>query len=164
MSEIEKQQDGRADFDFLLGRWRVHHRILRLRLQGSTDWQECEGTVLNYQVMGGLANVEEHKIEREDGLVKAIALRIYNPASQEWGIYWVDSKYTTLDNGVFGSFKEGLGTFYSLDAIEGKRILTRFIWSDITHDSARWEQACSADFGKTWEVNWTMYFSRYEEE
>jgi hypothetical protein len=27
-------------------------------------------------------------------------------------------------------------------------------------DACRWEQAYSADGGKTWETNWTMEFSR----
>ena len=38
------EQDGRADFDFFVGRWKVHNRRLRERLKGSTDWEEFEGT------------------------------------------------------------------------------------------------------------------------
>ena len=46
------------------------------------------------------------------------------------------------------------------ERLDGKRILVRFIWSDITATTCRWEQAFSADGGKTWEVNWVMESSR----
>jgi hypothetical protein len=36
----------------------------------------------------------------------------------------------------------------------------RFVWSQITATSARWEQAYSPEAGKTWETNWTMEFCR----
>jgi hypothetical protein len=36
----------------------------------------------------------------------------------------------------------------------------RFVWSNITADSAHWEQAFSPDGGKSWEVNWITDFKR----
>jgi len=53
-----------------------------------------------------------------------------------------------------------VGTFYSRETFNGADITVRFIWSHITPDSARWEQAFSADDGKTWEANWIMEFTR----
>jgi hypothetical protein len=56
----------------------------------------------------------------------------------------------------------GVGTFYADDTLRGKPIKVRFIWSHITPDSARWEQAYSADGGKTWETNWIQVVHRVE--
>jgi hypothetical protein len=77
---------GAADFDFLFGTWRVHHRKLKHRLAGETDWIQ---------------------------------------------------------------FEDGIGTFQGEDTFAGKPIRVRFLWSDITPDSARWEQAFSGDGGAT---------------
>ena len=41
-------------------------------------------------------------------------------------------------------------------------ILVRFLWSDITPTTCRWEQAFSVDDGATWEVNWIMESTRIE--
>jgi hypothetical protein len=66
----------------------------------------------------------------------------------------------TLDKPVVGSFHDGRGEFYNEDTFERRSIFVRFIWSDITPTSCRWEQAFSADGGKTWETNWIMEFTR----
>jgi hypothetical protein len=36
----------------------------------------------------------------------------------------------------------------------------RFVWSNITDTTCRWEQAFSPDGGETWEVNWIMESTR----
>ena len=36
----------------------------------------------------------------------------------------------------------------------------RYVWSEITPSSARWEQAFSVDDGETWETNWIMELAR----
>jgi hypothetical protein len=42
----------------------------------------------------------------------------------------------------------------------GRPILVRFLWSGITEQTCRWEQAFSADGGATCEVNWIMESTR----
>ncbi|MFL5365996.1 MAG: hypothetical protein ACJ781_11030, partial [Myxococcales bacterium] len=53
-----------------------------------------------------------------------------------------------------GRFRAGRGEFYSDETLDGRPIRVRFVISDITPTSCRFEQAFSADGGKTWEVNW----------
>ena len=57
--------------------------------------------------------------------------------------------------------RERRGEFFGDDTFAGKPILVRYIWSEITGTSARWEQAFSTDRGTTWETNWIMSF-QYE--
>ena len=61
-----------------------------------------------------------------------------------------------LDPPVVGGFAKGIGTFIASDTFDGRPILVRFVWSDITETTCRWEQAFSTDDGATWEVNWIM--------
>jgi hypothetical protein len=53
-----------------------------------------------------------------------------------------------------GSFRHGRGEFCNWETFNGKPILVRFVIYGITADSAHFEQAFSADGGKSWEVNW----------
>ena len=152
--------DGRNDFDFLIGTWKVHHRMLTQRLKGSTDWVEFEGDTVDRKILNGLGNMDENVIHMKNGRVHAISLRLFNPASKEWSIHWSTDRMGVLDIPMIGGFKDGLGEFYSQETHDGTHVYSRFIWSKITADSCQWEQALSEDGGKTWETNWIMEFKR----
>jgi hypothetical protein len=65
---------------------------------------------------------------------------------------------------MIGAFANGRGEFYAQESFHGRTILARNSFSDITPDSSRFEQAFSADGGKTWETNWVMTFTRARDE
>jgi hypothetical protein len=70
-----------------------------------------------------------------------------------------NSKDGKMDLPTIGEFNNnGRGEFYQQQEINGRTIFVRFIWSGITPNSAHFEQAFSADGGKTWEINWTTDF------
>jgi hypothetical protein len=150
---------GMSDFDFLVGEWRVHHHRLK---PGSQEWVDFEGTCSNRKLMDGGANMEEHALPAPYGAYRAIALRAYDPKTDQWAIWWLDGRYPSgpLDPPVKGRFENGVGTFYSDYTQDGKPMRVRFIWSNITPTSARWEQSLSSDGGKTWATNWIMNFNR----
>ena len=157
---MNTENDGRNDFDFLIGTWKVYHRLLTQRLKGSTEWIEFEGETVDRKIMNGLGNMDENIIHMKDGPVHAISLRLFNPASKEWSIHWSTDRMGVLDVPMIGGFKDGLGEFYSQETHDGMHVYSRFIWSKITADSCQWEQALSDDGGKTWETNWIMEFKR----
>ena len=43
-------------------------------------------------------------------------------------------------------------------------MLATYVWSDVTEQTAHWEQAFSADGGQTWETNWIMDLTRRSSE
>ena len=149
------------DWDWLVGKWHVEHRILKGRLMDGTEWDTCEGTCHMWRTLDGLGNVDDNVIERPSGTYRAMAMRSFDRKTRRWAIWWLDARNPhTLDPPVYGGFDNGVGTFMGDDVLNGKPIKVRFRWSAITASSARWEQAFSADGGATWEVNWLMTFSR----
>lgn len=157
------EHDGRADFDFLVGRWKIHHRRLRERLKGSTSWEEFEGASICCHILGGLGNIDEISADREAGHLEGFTVRLFDPVSCEWSIYWASNVVPgKLDIPMIGRFINGRGEFYAHETHESQHVYTRFIWSSDTPTTARWEQALSADGGRTWETNWIMEFTREE--
>jgi hypothetical protein len=155
--------DGRADFDFLFGRWNVHHRRLQKRLESDTNWDEFAGTCDARPILGGLGNMDDNVLELPGDPYRAATVRTFDPTTRQWAIWWIDGRNpSTIDVPVRGSFDRGIGTFICDDVLNGRPIKVRFVWSEITQNSGHWEQAFSADGGKTWEVNWIMDFSRAE--
>src|SRR5262245_16651787 len=88
VADQRREQDGREDFDFFIGRWKGRNRRLRARLKGSTDWEEFEGASVVRKALGGLANIDEVSFDRESGRLEGLTVRLFDPASQEWSIYW----------------------------------------------------------------------------
>jgi hypothetical protein len=83
-----------------------------------------------------------------------LSLRLYNPESRQWSLNFANSSGGTVGPPTIGEFKNGRGEFYDQETLNGRSILVRFIISDITPTSCRFEQAFSEDGGTTWEVNW----------
>jgi hypothetical protein len=155
----QQEQDGWAGFDFFIGSWKFWNRCLREWLKGSTSWEEFGGTSVARKILGGLGHIEECTPERASGATEGLAVRLFDPQTRQWSVYEADT------NGfdprpVIGAFKDGRIEGYSHQPWEGKHIFRRVIWSEITATSSHWEQAFSADGGKTWETNWIADFVR----
>jgi Protein of unknown function (DUF1579) len=153
---------GLHDFDLRVGEWTAHHRRLKERLAGSHEWVEFDGTQSFRLLMDGYANEDENTMSLPGDVYKGVTLRAYDPKTAQWAIWWLDgrSPHGDLDPPVKGRFVNGVGTFYADDTLRGKPVRVRFVWSNITANSAHWEQAFSPDGGKTWEVNWVTEFTR----
>jgi hypothetical protein len=159
----QRQRDGQHDFDFEIGLWKTQLRRLVRPLTGSTTWVEYEGTSKVSRVLDGRANLVELKVAGPAGRIEGLSLRLYNPQSQQWTLNFANINDGTLTPPTVGEFKDGRGEFFNQDTLNGRSILVRFIISDITPNSCRFEQAFSADGGKTWEVNWIAVDTRLKE-
>jgi len=149
------------DFDFLLGAWNVHHRYLKGRLQGSSQWTEFDGSSEMKPLLNGLGNVDRYWFVRDSESIEGVALRLFNPKKGEWTIYWADTKNPgTLQPPIIGKFHGDHGEFIGEDKFNGRKILCRFRWTRFANGDPQWEQAFSTDEGKTWETNWIMSFTR----
>jgi hypothetical protein len=131
-------------------------------LTGSDDWIEYEGRSVVRRVWGGRANLLELDVEGPAGRIEALSLRLYNPQSRQWSLNFSNVTSGTMSPPTIGGFNNGRGEFYSQETFNGRSIFVRFIISGITDNSALFEQAFSADGGKTWEVNWIATDTRVE--
>jgi hypothetical protein len=146
--------DGQHDFDFEIGTWKTHVKRLQHPLTGSSTWAEYDGTSVVRKVLDGRANLIELRVEGTAGRIDGMSLRLYNPQSHQWSLNFSNIAAGTLSQPTIGEFRNGRGEFYDQETLDGRAILVRFVISDITKDSCHFEQAFSADGGKTWEVNW----------
>ena len=153
--------DAPRDFDFLAGRWTVRHRRLRQRLAENDTWDEFDGTLHNWPVLGGHGNVGDNAMAFPGGSVRGMGVRVWDPTSNQWSSWWLDGRDPSdIAAPVRGGFADGVGTFIGEDQVDGKPVRTRVVWSRITPRSARWEQSASADGGTTWETNWISVLER----
>ena len=147
-----------SDFDFLVGKWKMYHRRLNKRLENCKEWTEFESTDSNYKILSGTADMDIYSTTQMPGLegklFEGVTLRLFDPKTRLWSLYWVASNVGVLDPPVVGSFENNVGHFFTKDTFNGKNIIVVFRWDVRDKDHPIWSQAFSPDNGKTWEWNW----------
>src|SRR5579862_3250220 len=151
---------GPHDFDFLIGSWSVHNRRLDKILSGSTQWYEFDGHAVVHPLEHATGNLEEWTGVSPKNAIDGVNIRVYNPTAQEWSTLWINGRVGTIDRPLIGKFHDGKGEFYDQETFDGRTIFARYLWFVLSPTSARWEQAFSVDFGKTWETNWIIEYTR----
>jgi len=113
------------------------------------------------KIWDGRANLEEIEAGNDTMHLQGLTLFLYKPESHQWSQTFANMNDGTLSEPpLIGEFKEGRGEFYCQDTFNGRNILVRFVWSNITPDSHRVEQSFSDDGGKTWEPNFIANLTR----
>jgi hypothetical protein len=161
--EAANLRDGQKDFDFEIGTWKTKLRRLKAPLSGSKEWVEYEGTTVVRKVWNGRANLVELDVQGPAGRIEALSLRLYDPQTRQWSLNFASARGGGMAAPTIGEFKNGRGEFYNQETYNGRSIFVRFIISDITADSCRFEQAFSEDGGKTWEINWLALDTRVKD-
>jgi hypothetical protein len=149
---------GAHDFDFVIGKWDLKNWRLKRRHVGSNEWEEFPAHSETQALLGGKANLDEIHFPTKGW--SGVTLRLYRPDTQDWAIYWANSRDGQMGAPVVGKFVDGVGEFFGEDTDDGKPILVRYRWTRIDRDHAHWEQAFSLDAGKTWETNWKNDLTR----
>ena len=152
--------DGRHDFDYSIGRWETRLSRLERPLTGSTTWVHYRGTTVVRLVWGGAANLVELDVSGPAGRLEVLSLRLYDPSSRRWSLHAASRRAGTLTIPAVGGFREGRGEFFARETLDGRPIDVRFVITHLTPDATRYEQAFSADGGRSWEVNWIAVDTR----
>jgi hypothetical protein len=143
-------RDGQHDFDFNFGVWKTHIKRILNPLSGSTESLELNGTVTVRKVWGGRAQLEEIEADGPGGHWEGLTLFLYDPKSRQWSQTFASSADGAFSDGLIGSFKDGIGELFARDTSNGRSILVRGRWSDITPNSHHFEEDYSDDGGTTW--------------
>lgn len=163
ISNLSKDYPSKAtDFDFLLGKWKVKNKIWQKINTASDTYElkEFKASLNVRKILGGYGQFDEYKTKR----FEASTLRIFNPKTHLWSLYWVDDRNCELDIPQVGTFKHDTGEFFSESIIHGQKTILKFLWSDITGLKPKWEQKLSIDNGESWRINWKMEFIKEPEK
>ena len=71
------------DFDFLVGKWKMHNRHLDKRLANCRDWTEFDSTDVNTKILNGAADMDTFSTTQFPGmggrLFEGLTLRLFDP-------------------------------------------------------------------------------------
>ncbi len=134
-----------SQFDFWVGNWNLY----------SADTLTGNNTI--YKVMDG-CTVQENFSNPSGYLGKSWS--VYSPLTKQWQQTWVDNQggYISLT----GTFEDGKMTLTTLPRKlpNGKEIISRMIYYNITTDSFDWDWQATRDAGLTWNSNWKIHYMR----
>jgi hypothetical protein len=154
------ESSSKRDFDFLVGGWKVRSRKLKEPLSGRAEWDEFDATQNLRQILHGLGNFDIFSTEVDGKPLEVFTLRLFDPKTRLWTIYWADSHAGKLDGGKVGSFSGDIGEFFAREVFAGKSVIVRFLWDKRNPEAPVWSAAYSSDEGQTWEWNWHAHFVR----
>lgn len=149
-----------TDFDFYIGKWNIRNKKLKERLNNCDEWIEFNSTDDTSHLLKGFANMNKFSATFDGEPFEGIAIRLFNPQTKLWSIYWADSNAVSFDPPMVGSFDGNIGKLYCKDTFKEQDIIVLFHWDKTDIDNPVWSQAFSTDNGKTWEWNWYMFASR----
>lgn len=154
-------RDGSHDFDFNLGVW--HTRIVRTidPFAPAARTIRLEGTVRVRPIWDGRAQLEEIDADGPPGHWQGLTLFVYNPRSGQWSQAFANSAAGAISSGtMIGSFVGGKAELLAQDTIDGRAVIVRGAWSDITPTTHRYVESYSDDGGKTWRTAFTAELTK----
>jgi hypothetical protein len=138
-------QAERRQFDFWIGEWDLR-------------WEkDGRGTNIIRTTLDGCVITEEF-----DGApsipLRGSSVSTFSRQLGKWQQTWVDNQAGYLD--FVGEFKDGRMVLQRKAMLEGKEIVQRMVWYNITKDKLDWNWERSEDAGKSWKVLWKIAYIR----
>jgi hypothetical protein len=149
--------NGANDFDFLYGSWLVHNSRLKKTSTGKERWFKYDATDKYWPLPGGLGNEDYYRTDRFTKGFVGLTIRLYDPATGIWKIYWIDNVNSHGDAGIpnVGRFQGNVGIFDEQFTYLGKPAIDRYTWTKLGKDgklAPHFEESISQDGGKTWKL------------
>jgi hypothetical protein len=157
---IASATSSEKDFDFFIGNWKIKNKELQSGANGVAEWREYDATDEFHKILYGFGNTDYYRNALDGKPFEGVSLRIFNPETKLWSIYWVDNVGHKLGIPVTGSFDKGVGLFYRSIPVKGQKVIIRYIWDVTNPDNPLWNLASSRDDGKTWKTTWYMSFKK----
>lgn len=140
-------------YDFWVGSWDV-------------SWKSADGTVqkgTNHieKILDGMVILEnfEAKTGKLRGY-KGKSMSVYEKKSATWRQTWVDNKSGYID--LIGKIDGNKRIFITeTTGPDGKQMLKRMVFHDITPTSFTWDWEASTDHGQTWTLRWRIQYKRH---
>jgi hypothetical protein len=108
---IPAKTSSQTDFDFWIGKWRIHNKKLKTRLNNCKEWLEFEATGEAFKILNGFGNFDQFRATFDGAPFEGVTFRLFNPKTKLWSLYWADSNVVVLDVPQVGSFDGRLGKF-----------------------------------------------------
>lgn len=148
------------DFDFNYGTWATHIKSLNQAASGQTSWTDFTGTVALRKIWNGRAFLEEISAGNGKTSFTGLTLYLYDPQSHQWSQTYADSSDGSFNAPMIGGFHKGRGELIGPDTYNGKAVLMRDAWSNITPNAHHFEIAYSLNGGTTWHAIFVANLTR----
>ncbi|WP_431244602.1 hypothetical protein ACQ9BO_10155 [Flavobacterium sp. P21] len=109
---IASESSSKDDFDFFQGKSFIRNKKLKQRFANCTEWIEFPSTQEMYKILNGIGNIDNFLATFDGEPFEGMTVRLFNPKTRLWSIYWSDSNTGILDKPVVGSFENNIGHFF----------------------------------------------------
>jgi len=135
-----------AQFDFWIGEWDLY----------TADTITGHNSV--YKIMDACTVQENFSNPKSGYLGKSWS--VYSPLSKQWQQTWVDNQGGYIP--LTGNFEDGKMTLTTPPhkLPNGKEVISRMIYYNITKESFDWDWQSTKDGGATWSSNWKIHYVR----
>ena len=137
---------GEGALDFWIGEWLL-------------SWAGGgEGTNRIQRILGDRVIEESFEGRDPDGSLHGRSVSVRDVADGRWRQTWVDSNGAYLE--LVGVEVDGRIGFQRETTIDGRPVVQRMVWLDVSDGAFRWQWQRSHDGGDSWTVVWEIDYRR----